>query len=63
MKDGHGSRTAVLVCTARALLADHGFHAMRDEDLPEATERIAPALVARSRKVKHMRLVTAERQR
>jgi methyltransferase (TIGR00027 family) len=45
----------------RALLARHGFQVKRDEDLPESTERVAPSLVARSRKVKHMRLVTANR--
>jgi len=60
---GEPFRSKFTKAEMRALLARHGFDAKRDEDLPEATERIAPSLVARSRKVKHMRLVTAVRQR
>lgn len=58
---GEPFRSKFTASQMRALLARHGFHATRDEDLPEATQRIAPSLVARSRKLKHARLVTAQR--
>jgi methyltransferase (TIGR00027 family) len=58
---GEPFRSKFTAAQMRALLTRYDFTAKRDEDLPESTERIAPALVARSRKVKHMRLVTAER--
>jgi methyltransferase (TIGR00027 family) len=58
---GEPFRSKFTASEMRALLERHGFHPERDEDLPESTERIAPALLARARKVKHMRLVTADR--
>jgi methyltransferase (TIGR00027 family) len=58
---GEPFRSKYTASQMRELLERHGFRARRDEDLPESTERIAPALVARSRKVTHMRLVTADR--
>jgi methyltransferase (TIGR00027 family) len=45
----------------RALLARHGFRAVRDEDLPTAAERLAPAVARASQRVKHMRMVIADR--
>jgi methyltransferase (TIGR00027 family) len=43
----------------RALLATHGFDVVRDEDLAEAAERLAPATAPRARRMRHTRLVTA----
>jgi methyltransferase (TIGR00027 family) len=45
----------------RELLATHGFETTRDEDLPESTARLAPSLMRRARKVRHVRMVTAVR--
>lgn len=44
----------------RSLLAKHGFHVVRDEDLPASTKRFAPELAKLARRIKHMRMVTAE---
>jgi methyltransferase (TIGR00027 family) len=45
----------------RALLAKHGFGVVLDEGMPRSAARIAPAMAARARRVKHVRMVTADR--
>jgi methyltransferase (TIGR00027 family) len=46
----------------RALLAAHAFEVVRDEGLPEAADRLAPATMAKARRMRHMRLVVADLQ-
>ena len=46
----------------QALLARHAFSVHRDEDLPQAAERLAPRTAGAVARVRHMRLVSAERR-
>jgi len=45
----------------RALLAKHAFRVVLDEGMPRSAARIAPAMAPRARRVKHVRMVTADR--
>lgn len=45
-----------------ALLSRHGFSVLRDESVPEAAPRLAPSATADARRIRHLRMVSAERR-
>jgi methyltransferase (TIGR00027 family) len=57
---GEPFRSAFREEQMRALLGKHGFRVVLDEALPRSAERLAPATAAKARRVKHVRMVTAD---
>ena len=57
---GEPFRSAFRKDEMRVLLARHGFDVVRDEDMPRAMARLAPALAGAGRRVRHTRMVTAD---
>jgi methyltransferase (TIGR00027 family) len=57
---GEPFRSAFREEQMRALLGQHGFRVVLDEALPQSAERLAPATAAKARRVKHVRMVTAD---
>ena len=59
---GEPLRSAFTAAEMGALLARFGFSVLLDEDVPTTAARLSPTLLGRSRVLKHMRTVVAERK-
>lgn len=58
---GEPFRSAFSPRRMRALLARHGFHTLRDDDIVTLARALAPSAANEIRVVKHLRIATADR--
>ena len=60
---GEPLRSAFTPAETRALLERHGFGVVRDEDLATVGARLSAELARNTRRIHHLRVVTADARR
>jgi hypothetical protein len=58
---GEPLRSVFTAEAMRVLLAKHGFRVVSDHGLPEIGQRLSENVARATRRLRHMRIVTAER--